>query len=168
MCGVLALAGAAHGQSLWTQQTGTDSPPVQSAGVRPELLRDVALDQKLNDSIPLDLTFHDEKGRTVALRSFFGQKPVILTLVYYQCPMLCNQVLNSLAHSLKEVPLELGKDYEVVTVSIEMCIRDSDTDAPLSDGRRLGIADPASSRSSVAPVSYTHLDVYKRQLRGAR
>ena len=119
VCGVLALAGAAHGQSLWTQQTGTDSPPVQSAGVRPELLRDVALDQKLNDSIPLDLTFHDEKGRTVALRSFFGQKPVILTLVYYQCPMLCNQVLNSLAHSLKEVPLELGKDYEVVTVSID-------------------------------------------------
>jgi cytochrome oxidase Cu insertion factor (SCO1/SenC/PrrC family) len=119
VCGVLALAGAAHGQSLWTQQTGTDSPPVQSAGVRPELLRDVALDQKLNDSIPLDLTFHDEKGRTVALRSFFGQKPVILTLVYYQCPMLCNQVLNSLAHSLKDVPLELGKDFEVVTVSID-------------------------------------------------
>jgi len=65
VCGVLALAGPARAQSLWTQQTGADSAPVQSAGVRPELLRDVALDQKLNDSIPLDLTFHDEKGRTV-------------------------------------------------------------------------------------------------------
>jgi protein SCO1 len=119
VCGLLALAGAAQAQSLWTQQTGADSWPVQSAGVRPELLRDVALDQKLNDSIPLDLTFHDEKGRTVALRSFFGQKPVILTLVYYQCPMLCTQVLNSLAHSMKELPLVLGKDFEVVTVSID-------------------------------------------------
>ncbi|MGC1686748.1 MAG: SCO family protein [Candidatus Acidiferrales bacterium] len=119
VCGLLAFAGASQAQSLWTQQTGSDSAPVQSAGVRPELLRDVALDQKLNDSIPLDLTFRDEKGRTVGLRSFFGQKPVILTLVYYQCPMLCTQVLNSLAHSLKEVPLELGKDFQVVTVSID-------------------------------------------------
>jgi protein SCO1 len=118
-CAVLAMATALHAQSLWTQPTSGDPAPMQSAGVRPELLKDVALDQKLNDSIPLDLTFRDEKGDTVALRSFFGEKPVILTLVYYNCPMLCTQVLNSLAHSLKEVPLELGKDYQVVTVSID-------------------------------------------------
>ena len=118
-CAVLALAGASRAQSLWTQPTSGDPAPVQSAGVRPELLKDVALDQNLNRSIPLDLTFRDEKGNTVALRSFFGEKPVILTLVYYNCPMLCTQVLNSLAHSLKEMPLELGKDYQVVSVSID-------------------------------------------------
>ncbi len=118
-CVGAATSDAAHAQSLWTQQTGSDSAPVQSAGVRPELLKDVAFDQKLNTAIPLDLKFRDEKGNAVELGEFFGQKPVILTLVYYQCPMLCTQVLNSLAYSLKEVPLELGKDFEVVTVSID-------------------------------------------------
>jgi protein SCO1 len=99
--------------------SGPDSSPIQSAGVRPALLRDVGLDQKLNDSVPLNLTFRNEHGQTVALSSFFGQKPVILTLVYYQCPMLCTQVLNGLTRSLKDISLNLGKDYEVVTVSID-------------------------------------------------
>ena len=96
-----------------------DGPPVQTAGVRPALLRDVGLDQKLGDALPLDLTFRDEQGRTVALRQFFGQKPVILTLVYYQCPMLCTEVLNGLLNSTKELPLEIGKDFNIVTVSID-------------------------------------------------
>jgi len=112
--------GIARAQALWTQSTTSDnSAPVQSAGVRPELLRDVGLDQRLNNSIPLDLTFRDEAGKPVGLRQFFNGKPVILTLVYYQCPMLCTQVLNALTRSLKEIPLQLGKDYEVVTVSID-------------------------------------------------
>lgn len=93
--------------------------PVQTAGVRPALLRDVGLDQKLGSSIPLDLTFRDERGRAVALRQFFGEKPVILTLVYYQCPMLCTEVLNGLLRSAKELPLEIGKDFTIVTVSID-------------------------------------------------
>ena len=93
--------------------------PVQTAGVRPELLRDVGLDQKLGSSIPLNLTFHDEHGRPVALRQFFGQKPVILALVYYQCPMLCTEVLNGLLRSAKELPLEIGRDFSIVTVSID-------------------------------------------------
>ena len=67
---------------------------MQSVGVRPELLKQVGIDQKLNQSIPLDLTFRDENGANVQLGQFFGQKPVILTLVYYNCPMLCTQVLN--------------------------------------------------------------------------
>jgi protein SCO1/2 len=96
-----------------------DDRPVQTAGVRPALLRDVGLDQKLGSSIPLDLTFRDEHGREVALRQFFGQKPVILTLVYYQCPMLCTEVLNGLLRSAKELPLEIGKDFTIVTVSID-------------------------------------------------
>ena len=92
---------------------------MQSAGVRPDLLRDVGLDQKLGDSIPLDLAFRDEHGQPVTLRQFFGQKPVILTLVYYQCPMLCTEVLNGLLRSAKELPLEIGKDFTIVTVSID-------------------------------------------------
>jgi protein SCO1/2 len=96
-----------------------DDRPVQTAGVKPELLRDVGLDQRLGESIPLDLTFRDEHGQSVTLRQFFGQKPVILTLVYYECPMLCTEVLNGLLRSAKELPLDLGKDFTIVTVSID-------------------------------------------------
>jgi protein SCO1 len=93
--------------------------PLQNIGQRPELLKDVGIDQKLNDEIPLDLTFRDEHGQTVELAQYFGSKPVILTLVYYNCPMLCTQVLNGLDRSLKQIPLDIGKDFNVVTVSID-------------------------------------------------
>ncbi len=91
----------------------------QAASVKPPVLENVGIDQKLDAAVSLDRTFRDEHGKTVALRNFFGKKPVILTLVYYQCPMLCTEVLNGLLNSLKEVPLEIGKDFEVVTVSID-------------------------------------------------
>lgn len=93
--------------------------PIQNIGVRPQLLKDVGVDQKLNQSIPLGLQFKDENGKTVELRQYFGAKPVVLSLVYYSCPMLCTQVLNGLERSLKELSLEIGKDYTVVTVSID-------------------------------------------------
>jgi protein SCO1/2 len=96
-----------------------DSGPVQTADVSPALLRDVGLDQRLGNLIPLDVTFRDEHGQSVALRQFFGAKPVVLTLVYYQCPMLCTEVLNGLLRSAKEVPLDIGKDFSIVTVSID-------------------------------------------------
>ena len=93
--------------------------PLQNIGQRPELLKEVGIDQKLNDEIPLDLTFRDEHGNTVELAQYFGSKPVILTLVYYNCPMLCTQVLNGLDRTLKQIPMDIGKDYNVVTVSID-------------------------------------------------
>jgi protein SCO1 len=93
--------------------------PVQDIGVRPELLKDVGIDQKLNDSIPLGLTFRDESGNAVELRQYFGQKPVILSLVYYSCPMLCTQVLNGLMRSLRDIPMDAGKQFNVITVSID-------------------------------------------------
>ncbi len=93
--------------------------PTQGIGVRPELLKEVGVDQKLNAEIPLSLTFRDEHGNPVELAQFFGTKPVILTLVYYNCPMLCTQVLNGLDRSLQEIPMEIGKDFNVVTVSID-------------------------------------------------
>ena len=92
---------------------------IQDISVRPELLRDVGIDQKLNNFVPLDLTFRDEKGSLVQLRQYFGQKPVILSLVYYQCPMLCTQVLDGLLQSLKELPMDVGKQFNVLTVSID-------------------------------------------------
>lgn len=93
--------------------------PMQNIGTRPDLLKDVGIDQKLNASIPLDLMFRDEHGQPVELSQYFGSKPVILTLVYYSCPMLCTQVLNGLDRSLKALPMEIGKDFNVVTVSID-------------------------------------------------
>ena len=93
--------------------------PTQGIGVRPDLLKDVGIDQKLNDSIPLNLVFRDEHGKPVELAQFFGSKPVILSLVYYNCPMLCTQVLNGLTRSLKQIPMDIGKDFNVVTVSID-------------------------------------------------
>jgi len=93
--------------------------PTQGIGVRPELLKEVGVDQKLNDSIPLDLTFHDEHGNLVALRQYFGTKPVILALVYFSCPMLCTQVLNGLDRSLALIPMSIGKDFNILTVSID-------------------------------------------------
>lgn len=95
------------------------SDPMQSAGVRPELLKQVGIEQKLNQLIPLNLTFRDENGAPVQLAQFFGQKPVILTLVYYNCPMLCTQVLNGVESGLKELQTDIGKQFEVVTVSID-------------------------------------------------
>jgi protein SCO1 len=99
--------------------TAQFTDPDQSIGVRPELLKDVGVDQKLNDSIPLDLVFRDEHGRTIVLGQYFHRKPVILTLVYYNCPMLCTQVLNGLDRSLQQIPMSIGRDFDVVTVSID-------------------------------------------------
>ena len=90
----------------------------QSQNQKPRVLVDVGIDQKLNNQVPLNLSFRDETGETVQLSKFFGAKPVILAMVYYECPMLCTQVLNGLLTSLKGVPLDVGKQFNLVTVSI--------------------------------------------------
>jgi protein SCO1/2 len=115
MGAALALALAACPAATRAQFTD----PMQNIGTRPELLKDVGIDQKLNSSIPLNLMFRDEHGQPVELGQYFVGKPVILTLVYYSCPMLCTQVLNGLDRSLKALPMEIGKDFDVVTVSID-------------------------------------------------
>lgn len=93
--------------------------PDQGIGVHPDLLKEVGIDQKLNDSVPLSLTFRDEQGKPVELGQYFDGKPVILTLVYYNCPMLCTQVLNGLDRTLRLIPMSIGKDFNVLTVSID-------------------------------------------------
>ncbi|HEY6291908.1 MAG TPA: SCO family protein [Terriglobia bacterium] len=92
---------------------------VRGASVKPAILRDVGIDQRLNQQVPLDLPFRDEQGNTVRLGDYFGRKPVILSLVYYECPMLCTTALNGLEQSLKELKFNLGQDFDVVTVSFD-------------------------------------------------
>src|SRR5271155_1230815 len=100
-------------------QLGDPLQMTQNIGVRPDLLKQVHIDQKLDQTIPLDIPFRNEHGQPVLLSQFFAGKPVILTLVYYNCPMLCTQVLNGLDRSLQLIPIEIGKDFNVVTVSID-------------------------------------------------
>jgi protein SCO1 len=106
---VMLAANAVRAQDLF----------VQNPGGKPEVLKNVGLDQKLNAQVPLDLTFKDEHGGSVTLGQLLQGKPAILTMVYYKCPMLCTEVLNATLNSLKEVPLEIGKDFNVITVSID-------------------------------------------------
>src|SRR5205085_4571956 len=91
----------------------------QPASKRPPMLRDVGIDQLLNNPVPLDLEFKDETGRPVKLREYFTDKPVLLTLVYYDCPQLCNQVLNGATGALKTLPMTPGKDFIWLTVSFD-------------------------------------------------
>src|SRR5438128_12647087 len=80
----------------------------------PALLKDVSIDQNLGAQVRLDLKFHDETGQEVQLGRYFGEKPVILILAYYRCPMLCTQVLNGVADCLQapDFPLKLGDDFQ--------------------------------------------------------
>ncbi len=83
------------------------------------MLRDVGFDQRLNEQVPLDLKFTDETGAVVTLNDYFGKKPVVLVLAYYRCPMLCTLVLNGLVQGMRGMPLAIGTDFNVVTVSFD-------------------------------------------------
>ena len=85
----------------------------------PSQFVDVTFRQRLNERLPLDATFKDETGRSVTLGQYFGRKPVILAFVYYQCPMLCIQVMNGLSSALGVMPFKAGQDFEVVLVSFD-------------------------------------------------
>lgn len=84
----------------------------------PGPLKEVSFEQHMDAQLPLDATFRDEKGREVKLGDFFGDKPVILTFVYYDCPMLCTLILNGLAKALAVLTFDPGREYEVVAISI--------------------------------------------------
>jgi protein SCO1/2 len=85
----------------------------------PDVLNTVKIDQRLGQQLPLDASFRDETGKTVKLGDYFGKKPVILSLVYYQCQILCMEDLNGLVGALEMVKLTPGKDFQVVIVSID-------------------------------------------------
>jgi protein SCO1/2 len=96
---------------------------LQDGNLKPALpgaLAGVGIDQRLNAQLPLDTTFKDDYGRTVKLRDYFeGGKPVLIVPVYYRCPMLCTQIMNAVAGSLRAVSLDAGKDFQVVAVSFD-------------------------------------------------
>jgi protein SCO1/2 len=113
---VLAQPGGPGPSSpLYGARTETGNP---STGL-PTALREVRIEQKLDQQLPLDLVFRDESGQPVKLGQYFGKKPVVLSFVYYDCPMLCTQVLNAMVTSFRVLPFEIGKDYDVVTVSFD-------------------------------------------------
>jgi protein SCO1/2 len=83
------------------------------------ILSEVGIDQRLNAQVDLDLMFNDETGRSVRLGQYFGKRPVVLSLVYYECPMLCTLVLNGLVKSLRAMTFSAGREFEVVTISFD-------------------------------------------------
>lgn len=95
-------------------------PNETTANGLPEALQKIGIDQKLGDQLPLDTVLKDEDGKDVRLGDYFEHgRPVILALVYYECPMLCNEVLNGLTGSLKGISLDAGKDFDVVAISFD-------------------------------------------------
>jgi len=106
---MLAVRGEAQ---FWRQRE-----PEQRTNIA-QLTQSITIEQKLNEQVPLDLTFRDETGRTVQLKQYFGRKPVLLTLVYYECPSLCGLVLQGLLKSLRVLNYTPGEQFEIVTVSI--------------------------------------------------
>jgi protein SCO1/2 len=86
---------------------------------RPPALRDVGFDQRLGERVPADIRLRDETGRTVRLGDYLGRKPVVLALVYYDCPMLCTLTLNGLVSALRALSFDAGREFEVVTVSFD-------------------------------------------------
>ncbi|MFM9903465.1 MAG: SCO family protein [Pyrinomonadaceae bacterium] len=98
----------------------TYDPTVDVSTGLPDALKTIGIEQKLGGQMPLDVELKDEAGRSVKLGSYFNTgRPVILAFVYYECPMLCNQVLNGLTGSLKGINFDAGKDFDVVAISFD-------------------------------------------------
>jgi protein SCO1/2 len=111
VCAAAAPAGAQGGPGNMRSQIGVPS----SAKV--DLLQDIRFDQRLDEQVPVDLLFRDEHGATVRLGDYFGKRPIVLALVYYECPMLCSQVLSGLVSALGVLRFDAGREYDVVAVS---------------------------------------------------
>ena len=116
-CAVAQAQPGGPGPSSPLYGARTESGPV-STGL-PTALKEVRIEQKLDQQLPLDLMFRDEKGQAVKLGQYFSHKPVVLAFVYYDCPMLCTQVLNGMGEAFRVLPFELGKEYDVVTISFD-------------------------------------------------
>ena len=114
-CGIplslILLAATAWGQAM---TKGIMSPP---SNVRPPNLQNVGIEQHLDGQVPADLTFVDDTGRAVRLGDYFGKKPLILNLVYYNCTMLCGEALAGLTGAMKMVKFDVGNEFDVITVS---------------------------------------------------
>jgi protein SCO1/2 len=113
MLAILLTMASSHAMSQ-AMTKGIMSPP---SNVRPPYLQNVGIEQHLDGQVPPDLAFVDDTGRPVKLGEFFGKKPLILNLVYYNCTMLCGEVLAGLTGAMKLVKFDVGNEFDVVTVS---------------------------------------------------
>jgi protein SCO1/2 len=114
---VVALALAMLASCASAQMNnGVMSPP---ANTRPPRLENVGIEQHLDAQVPPDLTFRDETGNTVKLGDYFGHKPMILNLVYYNCTMLCGEALAGLSSAMRLVKFDVGNEFDVITVSFD-------------------------------------------------
>src|SRR5271166_1698046 len=115
-----ALCAALLAPSLMAQVSSYGDKAVGPVNDKPPaILNGVGIQQRLNQQLPLNLTFTDDGGRQVALSSYFGKRPAILALVYYRCPMLCSEELDGLTSALEMVKYVPGKDFNIVVVSID-------------------------------------------------
>lgn len=108
--------------ALATLATAQVPPPPEmgtASNNRPRVLDAVKIEQRLGQQLPLAASFRDEAGASVRLGDYFGRRPVILVFNYYQCPMLCSQVLNGLTSALAAMKFEVGKEFDVVAISID-------------------------------------------------
>lgn len=119
LCCTLFLSVCLSPLAVFAQVHGApaDTTPVKKG--LPNALEKVGIDQHLNEQLPLDAMFRDELGKDVQLGEYFKERPVALVFVYYECPMLCNQVLNGLLGTAKTLSLEVGKDYDIVAISFD-------------------------------------------------
>jgi protein SCO1/2 len=113
---VCALALAAS-TAAYAQNPGGLVEPGDPTSARPGILSKIAIDQQIGSQVPSDISFVDDNGRPVKIGDYFGKRPVVLALVYYECPMLCTQVLNGLVSALGVLSFEAGREFDVVAVS---------------------------------------------------
>jgi protein SCO1/2 len=111
-CGTLASSLVAQVSSYGEKQMGPQN-------IKSPILEKVGVAQHLNQQLPLDLIFTDDTGKQVQLGDYFGHRPAILALVYYQCPMLCSEELNGLTGALQMVSFRPGNDFDVIVASID-------------------------------------------------
>jgi protein SCO1/2 len=113
-CALLTASLNAQVSSYGDKQTGENS-----GDQLPVVLKNVEVEQHLNQKLPLDALFVDDTGKAVRLGDYFGKHPAILTLVYYNCPMLCSEEMDGLASALEMVKMNPGKDFEIIVISID-------------------------------------------------
>ena len=116
---VILIVAPATAQMTGAPTAGYRSAPGVPSMTMPTALREIGFDQNIDQKLPLDATFRDETGKTVTLGSFYGQRPVLLAFIYYECPMLCTQVLNAMTATISMMSLDAGKDFELVLVGID-------------------------------------------------
>jgi protein SCO1/2 len=141
-CAFASEAGAQGGPNFFTGAMPETGKP---SSLKPEQLKEVSFKQRLNEQLPLDAVFKDEYGRDVTLGKYFNEKrPVIVAFVYYQCPMLCTQVMNGISSSLRALTFTAGEEFDVVLISFDP----RDTPAAAAEKKRTHLKYWASEQTS--------------------